>query len=183
MSKETEKKADEQQENITPASSDDEQNQTTNASGTDGDGAAGDGSSDEGTGTSENNETGTSGSENEPGGDGTSESTSGDEESEPDDDEEAEEKEEAKVLVATAYILYNSKQYAPGDELPANDEGMVKAWVEAKTAAWINESTVRAKARPVTALPGAVGDAIHSEAEDGENLIGRVPKTSKRRRK
>jgi hypothetical protein len=148
MSKEAEKKAEEQQENITPASSEEQnqnpntENETTNASGTDGDG------------------------------------TSGDEENYPDDEED-----EAKVLVATAYILYNSKQYEPGDELPASDEGMVEAWVEAKTAAWINESAVRAKARPATALPGATGDAIHSESEDGENLVGRVPKTSNRRRK
>lgn len=147
-----EKKADEQQENTTPAVSD-ESNQEP----------------DEGVNSSPDE-----GAESE-----------GDNGSSPDEgaaDEEKKENEEAKVLVALVYILYNSKQYAPGDELPANDAGMVEAWLEAKTAAWINESAVRAKARPVTALPGATGDAIHSESEDGENLVGRVPRTSNRRK-
>jgi hypothetical protein len=37
-------------------------------------------------------------------------------------------------IIATHPILYLSKQYKVGDELPANDHEMVEAWLKAKTA-------------------------------------------------
>ena len=39
-------------------------------------------------------------------------------------------------LVATYPILYRSHQYEVGDSLPADDESMVQAWLDAGTAVW-----------------------------------------------
>ena len=86
-----------------------------------------------------------------------------------------------KNLVATYPILYLSRQYNPGDILPANDESMVKAWLEAKTAVWMEEKTETAKAVPVTAEGGLPGEAVSSEST--ENLVGKVPKTASRKKK
>ena len=61
-------------------------------------------------------------------------------------------------LVATYPILYRSHQYEVGDSLPADDESMVQAWLDAGTAVW-------------------------SEGKNGEtteNVVGRVPKTPTR---
>ena len=88
--------------------------------------------------------------------------------------------EQAKILTAKTYILYNSHQYKPGEQLPANNPDMMKAWLEAGTAAWVDFHKVSVKAIPATVLGGISGTAACSESEDGENLAGRVPKTSAR---
>lgn len=89
-----------------------------------------------------------------------------------------------KELVALYPILYLSKQYHVGDILPANNPDMVEAWLEAGTAVWKNiEQTEAPKARLKTAEQGQPGVAVSSESEDGDNLIGRVPKTASRRKK
>ncbi|MDO5391026.1 MAG: hypothetical protein Q4F24_08085 [Eubacteriales bacterium] len=78
-------------------------------------------------------------------------------------------------LVATHYILHLSKQYEPGDELPASDESMVNAWISAGTAMWQTEeisSGDRRKAFAQTAEPGL--PAADSESEPGGKLIGKV---------
>ena len=46
-----------------------------------------------------------------------------------------------------------------------------------------NIATAKAKARPRTAEPGQPGVAVASESEDGENLVGKVPKTTSRKKK
>ena len=100
-------------------------------------------------------------------------------------------------LIATYPILYLSKQYEVGDELPANDPKMVKAWLEAKTAVWKDSSsdteedsdTEKAEAEelppalatPASAEAGVEGSAVNAETED--NLVGKVPKTPTRNRK
>ena len=90
----------------------------------------------------------------------------------------------SKILVAVYPILFHSKQYKVGDILPANYPDMVEAWLEAGTAAWIDDETenTKTKARPRTAEPGLSGVAVASEAEDGENLVGKVPKTTNRKK-
>lgn len=89
-----------------------------------------------------------------------------------------------KKLTAQMDILFESKIYAPGEELPTKDEGMVDAWLAAKTAVWIDDEEKKApEARPRTAEPGLPGAAVSSEAEDGVNLVGRVPKTKARSKK
>lgn len=85
-------------------------------------------------------------------------------------------------LTAKQDILFESKIYAPGEELPTKSETMVKAWLEAGTAVWIDdESKIKApKASPKTAEAGLPGVAVASESEDGDNLSGKVPKTAAR---
>lgn len=99
-------------------------------------------------------------------------------------EEVTEEVEAPKKLVAMYPILYQSRQYKVGEILPANNHDMVEAWLEAGTAKWIaDETNNKAKAQPRTAEPGLPGEAVASESEDGDNLVGKVPKTSSRRKK
>lgn len=99
-------------------------------------------------------------------------------------------------LIAKYPILYLSKQYDIGDELIANNPEMVKAWLDAGTAEWVEdeesvsdgitdekseEELPPATATPVVAEAGLAGDAIGSETE--ENLVGKIPKTPARSRK
>ena len=88
-------------------------------------------------------------------------------------------------LTAQQSILFESKIYAPGNELPTKDAAMVEAWLAAGTAVWIDDEQAKApaKARPATAEPGQPGVAIASESEDGNNLAGKVPKTASRKKK
>lgn len=88
-------------------------------------------------------------------------------------------------LIAQQHILFESKMYAPGNELPTKDATIVEAWIAAKTAVWIKDDTnnTRAKAQPRTAEPGQPGVAVASESEDGEDLVGKVPKTANRKKK
>lgn len=87
-----------------------------------------------------------------------------------------------KKLIALYPVLYLSKQYSVGDELPANNESMVSAWLEAGTAQWIENSLTGINAAPATAQAGIAGDAIGPET-DGDDLVGKVPKTPARSRK
>lgn len=88
-----------------------------------------------------------------------------------------------KVCLAQAYILYNSTQYKPGDELPTNNPEMLEAWLEAGTAAWVDENIVKkAKAQSVTAMTGLYGQAVCSDSDNGEDLVGRVPINNGRRK-
>ena len=88
-----------------------------------------------------------------------------------------------KVCLAQAYILYNSTQYKPGDELPTNNPEMLEAWLEAGTAAWVDEDVVKnVKAQSVTAMVGLYGQAVCSDSDNGEDLVGRVPINNGRRK-
>lgn len=78
-----------------------------------------------------------------------------------------------QVLVAKAYILYNSRQYKPGEYLPANNPDMVAAWLGAGTAVWNCEQISPVKASPVAAVPGLAGAV--SGAVPMSGLVGRVP--------
>lgn len=81
-------------------------------------------------------------------------------------------------LVAIYPILYRSHQYEIGDALPADDQSMVQAWLDAKTAMWQEEEVSGAKAKPVTAQAGLTGQSPNGETAD--NVVGRVPKTPAR---
>ena len=91
------------------------------------------------------------------------------------------------ILKAICPILLANTQYKPGDDLPASDTALVEAWIEAGTAEWTEEEPVKevkVKAIPVTAEPGRTGKATGGESdENGEDLVGKVPKTSTRKRK
>lgn len=112
-----------------------------------------------------------------------------------------------KKLIAIIAILYLSHQYKPGEELPANDPEMVKAWLDAKSAYWKevqseqeasatdgetgSESTVSGTedtsngvsdttAIPATAQAGQTGTATPAGGED--DLAGKVPATEARKK-
>lgn len=90
-----------------------------------------------------------------------------------------------KALTAQKSILFESKMYNPGDKLPTHNASMVEAWLAAGTAVWINDEAKRTttKARPRTAEPGLPGVTVVSESEDGDDLVGKVPKTTRRKKK
>lgn len=90
-----------------------------------------------------------------------------------------------KELIAQQYILFESKMYAPGEKLPVKNPDMVQAWLDAGTAVYVDDEEKKptAKATPRTAEPGLAGVAVSSEAEDGENLVGKTPKTASRAKK
>lgn len=100
--------------------------------------------------------------------------------------EGAEETEDVpKRLVAIYPILYLSHQYQVSETLPANNPDMVEAWLAAGTAVWVDDKQAEtpAKAQPATAEPGLPGVSVSSESEDGEDLVGKVPKTGRRSKK
>lgn len=43
-------------------------------------------------------------------------------------------------LIANRPVLYRSIQYRKGDALPADNNAMVKAWLDAKSAVWVDET-------------------------------------------
>lgn len=93
-----------------------------------------------------------------------------------------------KKLIAKKTILFESKLYEVGTELPTHNKAMIEAWVEAGTAVWVEESvstekSVPVKAKPKTDEPGLPGQAVSSESETGEDLVGKVPKTKARSKK
>jgi len=79
-----------------------------------------------------------------------------------------------KQLIAVYPILFESRQYNPGDRLPAHNRDMNEAWVENGAAKWkVIEAHTSVKANMVTAQPGLSGAAILSS---GDDLAGQVPK-------
>lgn len=91
-------------------------------------------------------------------------------------------------LIARTPILFESKLYGVGTELPTHNTAMNEAWIKAGTAVWVDETvptekTVSVKAKPKTAEPGLPGMAVASESETGEDLAGKVPKTRARSKK
>lgn len=75
-------------------------------------------------------------------------------------------------LVAKTYILYNSRQYKPGEFLPANNPDMVAAWLAAGTAVWRSGPVKSVKASPSVAMPGLAGAVSGTGQMSG--LAGRV---------
>lgn len=105
------------------------------------------------------------------------------EESEGKDSEDEMEDSGSMMLVAVYPILFQSHQYKVGDTLPANYPDMVDAWLEAGTAVWKKVEAAAPKAKPATAEPGLAGATVSSASENGEDLVGKVPKTTKRSEK
>lgn len=50
-----------------------------------------------------------------------------------------------KALTAKRAVLYQGRMYEPGDTLPASDEKMVEAWLEAESAEWTGEAQEHAQ--------------------------------------
>ena len=97
-------------------------------------------------------------------------------------------------LIAVFPVLFKNHNYEPGEELPADDKGLVKGWICNGTAIWKEDGGAErqaVKAKLATALPGITGDACPS-AGTGQDLAGKPPsrklrgaqpEPSKRRRK
>lgn len=90
-----------------------------------------------------------------------------------------------EVLKATRLILYRGRLYDAGDELPADDQHDVEEWLKFKSAAWLPVNPERGMtAKPVSAVPGRDGLIANGQKDiDGNNLVGRVPKTAARNKK
>lgn len=86
------------------------------------------------------------------------------------------------ILVALRPVLYLSKQYKTGDELPTGDASMVSAWISAGSAVWKQEAEINetAKAAPAAARAGMAGK---SSSGDPDDLAGVAPAKTKRSRK
>lgn len=89
----------------------------------------------------------------------------------------------AKRLTARVHILYNGRQYKPGDRLPTNNPAYVSAWIKVGSAVWRDESDgseentkvkKAAKAQPKTAPAGATGIAQPATGAEAD-LVGKVP--------
>lgn len=94
-----------------------------------------------------------------------------DQTSEPED--QTSKPEEEKRLTAILPILFESRQYAPGDVLPTHNAEMVELWIEGKAAGWMTQSSESVQARPITAYSGRSG--LATPASGKEDLTGRLP--------
>lgn len=84
-------------------------------------------------------------------------------------------------LIATRSVLYRSIQYSVGDALPADNQAMVDAWLDAGSAVWKDEdeeTKTPPKAKRATAPPGTTG--ISSDG-DPEARVGRLPDKPERK--
>lgn len=77
------------------------------------------------------------------------------------------------MLIATCSVLYRSKIYGAGDALPADNQSMVDAWLEAGSAVWQDDEGKPAakKAKRASTPSGVTG--ISSDG-DKEALVGHV---------
>lgn len=92
-------------------------------------------------------------------------------------------------LIALRPILYLGRMYQAEEELPTNDPEMVSSWLKYNSAVWkedLQKEVQEEKAEPVSvepvsAEPGLEGQAVNAETQ--ENLVGKVPKTARRKTK
>ena len=70
-----------------------------------------------------------------------------------------------KKLIAKRSVLYLGRMYDAGDPLPANDQKMVTAWLNAKSAAWDGQEAEESRQE---AQEGA-GQADGSQDSRGQN--------------
>jgi len=85
------------------------------------------------------------------------------------------------ILTAMRSVLYRSTQYEAGDALPADNQAMVEAWLEAGSAVWKDEdeeTEAPKKAKRATAPPGTTG--LSSDG-DPEARAGRLPDRPERK--
>lgn len=80
-------------------------------------------------------------------------------------------------LIAISPVLFENRNYEPGDELPTHDAGFVEAWLENGAAVWKDGEAPEGhavKAKQATAQAGLSGDAYPS-AGQGQDLVGKPP--------
>lgn len=82
-----------------------------------------------------------------------------------------------KRLIAISSILFENRNYEPGDELPTHDAGFVEAWIENRAAVWKDREVPEGqavKARQATAPAGLPGTAYPSVGPE-QDLMGKLP--------
>ena len=86
------------------------------------------------------------------------------------------------TLTALRPILFRSTQYEVGDALPGDDAATVEAWLEAGSAAMIDDE---AAAKPAKAKRRSAPSGLTGKSSDGdpEALVGKLPDTPERKRK
>lgn len=86
------------------------------------------------------------------------------------------------MLKALRSILYKSRMYRPGDQLPAEDKDLVERWIRYGSAVWTEgaSSDPPPRAELVTKEPGELGKA---QPSSGEDLAGKIPAGRSRKRK
>ena len=84
-------------------------------------------------------------------------------------------------LIAVFPILFESRNYKPGDELPTHNSRLVEAWLSNGAAVWKEDGGQGkpAKAKAATAPGGLPGDAYPS-AGLGQDLVGKPPSNKTR---
>lgn len=70
-----------------------------------------------------------------------------------------------KKLIAKRSVLYLGRMYDAGDPLPANDQKMVTAWLNAKSAAWDSQEAEERRQE----AQEAAGQADGSQDSRGQN--------------
>ena len=70
-----------------------------------------------------------------------------------------------KKLIAKRSVLYLGRMYDAGDPLPANDQKMVTAWLNAKSAAWDGQEAEERRQE----AQEAAGQADGSQDSRGQN--------------
>ena len=69
-----------------------------------------------------------------------------------------------KKLIAKRPVLYLGRMYDAGDTLPANDQKMVTAWLNAKSAAWSGQEAQESAER----ADGSQGSQEQNEGQEAE---------------
>ena len=83
-----------------------------------------------------------------------------------------------KKLIAKRPVLYLGRMYDKGDTLPANDQKMVTAWLNAKSAAWDGQEAKESRQEAQESAKQAEGPRI-AGARTGD----RRPRKTARERK
>lgn len=85
------------------------------------------------------------------------------------------------MLVAKLPILYRSNLYEVGDKLPADNQSMVDAWVDAGSAVWKDEDEGKAKTPKAKSVTAPLGTEGISSDGDPKAKVGRLPDTPTRK--
>lgn len=73
-----------------------------------------------------------------------------------------------KKLIAKRPVLYLGRMYDPGDTLPANDQRMVTAWLNAKSAAWSGQEPRESRQEAKESAKQADGSQGNQEQNEGQ---------------
>lgn len=73
-----------------------------------------------------------------------------------------------KKLIAKRSVLYLGRMYDAGDTLPANDQKMVTAWLNAKSAEWDGQEAEECRQEAQEGAKQADGSQGSQEQNEGQ---------------